>query len=110
MSPTEGLPNDPAPVKAWPAGRIAAAVSSMLWLFMILLGASIVEGVRDQHVAGYADDARDRLYVVTPVIGLAISGAIVGFAKRLPSWATRIGTAISFLALWVVLGAFGGGI
>jgi len=109
-NPTESLPNESAPVKAWPAGRIAAAVSTVLWLFMVLIGISAIEGIRDQHVAGYPNDAQLRLYVAAPVIGLAGSGAILGFAKRLPSWARRIGMGISFFALLVVFGTFGGGI
>jgi hypothetical protein len=43
-NPTESLPNEPAPVKAWPAGRIAAAVSTVLWLFMALIGISESKG------------------------------------------------------------------
>jgi hypothetical protein len=109
-NPTESLPNEPAPVKAWPAGRLAAAVSTVLWRFMALIGISGIEGIRDQHVPGYPNDGQLRLYVVVPLIGLAGSGAILGFAKRLPSWARGIGMGISFFALLLVFMTFGGGV
>ncbi len=107
---TDGLPNEPAHAKGWLAGRITAAVSTVLWLFMTLTGISGIEGIRDQHVPGYPNDGQLRLYVVIPLIGLTVSAAILGFSKRLPSWAKRMGLGISFLALLPVFMMFGGGV
>lgn len=109
-NPTESLPNEPAPVKVWPAGRIAAGVSTVLWLLMVLIGPYAIEGIRDQHVPDYPNEGQLRLYVLVPLIGLAGSGAIFAFAKRLPDWARRIGTGISFFALLLVFMTFGGGV
>ena len=109
-NPTESPLNEPTPVKARPAGRIAAALSTVLWLLIALIGMSGIEGIRDQHVPGYPNDGQLRLYVVIPLIGLTCSAAIFGFAKRLPSWATRIGIGISLFALLPVFMTFGGGV
>lgn len=107
---TDSQPNEPASAKAWPAVRITAAVSTVLWLFMSLIGIFLIEGVRDQHVPGYPNDGQLRLYVVTPLIGLAVSAAMLGFSKRLPRWATRTGVGITFIALLPVFMTFGGGV
>lgn len=104
------LPGDTAPVDAWPAVRIAAAVSVVLWLFMALAGASAIEGIGDQHVPGYPNDGQLRLYVVIPLIGLVGSAAVVCFARRLPSLAKRIAVGLRFFALLSVFLVFGGGV
>ena len=109
-NPTDDQPNDVAAVTTWPASRIAAAVSTVLWLFMALIGISGIEGVRDQHVPGYPNDGQLRLYVAIPLIGFAASAAILGFANRLPSWANRIVMSITLLALLPVFMTFGGGV
>ena len=85
-------------------------MSTVLWLFMSLTGISGIEGLRDQHVPGFPNEGQLRLYVVVPLIGLAGSAAILGFATRLPSWAKRVGMGISFLALLPVFMMFGGGV
>jgi hypothetical protein len=41
---------------------------------------------------------------------LAGSAAILGFWRKLPRWAKRMAIGISFLAGWLVLGTFGGGV
>ena len=107
---TDSQPNEPAPAKAWPAARIAAAVSTVLWLFMTLTGICLIEGIRDQHVPGYPNDGQLRPYVVIPLIVLAVSAATLGFSKRLPNWAKRMGVGISVLALLPVVMTFGGGV
>ncbi len=107
---TDSLRNEPAPVKAWPTGRIAAAVATVLWLLLTLTGIYLIEGVRDQHVPSAPNDGQHQLYVVVPLIGLAGSAAILGFWRKLPSWAKRVGVGISFLAVWLVFGTFGGGV
>jgi len=109
-NPTESPISEPPAMKAWPTVRIAAAVSTALWLFMSLMGISGMEGIRDQHVAGFPNGGQLRLYVVVPVIGLAGSAAILGFAKRLPSWVKCVGIGASFLALLPVYMMFGGGV
>jgi hypothetical protein len=109
-NPNESLTSEPVPVRASPAVRIVAAVSTLLWLFMSLIGISGVEGVRDQHVPGFPNDGQLRLYVVVPLIGLASSAAILVFAERLPKWAKRTGVTISFLVLLPVFMIFGGGV
>ena len=112
-NPSESVTSDPAPVKAWPASRIAAAASTVLWLFMTLAGISLIEGIRGQHVPGYPNDGQLWLYVAVPLIGLVGSAVILGFAKALPSWAKRIGIGIgigiSLFALLLVFMMFGGG-
>jgi hypothetical protein len=55
-------------------------------------------------------DGKLQLYVVAPLIGLAGSAAILGFWRKLPSWANRVGIGISFLTVSLVCGAFGGGV
>ncbi len=109
-NPNESLTSKPVPVSAWPAVRIVAAVSTVLWLFMSLTGISGIEGIRDQHVPGFPNGGQLRLYVVVPLIGLAGSAAILVFAERLPNWAKRSGMTISFLVLLPVFMMFGGGI
>jgi hypothetical protein len=61
-------------------------------------------------VPGYPNGGQLRLYVVVPLIGLAGSAAILGFAKMLPSWVKRTGIGISFFALLLVFMMFGGGV
>lgn len=109
-NPIHRWPSDAAPVKAWPAVRIAAAVSAVLWLFMALAGISGIEGIHNQHVPGYPNDGQLRLYIVIPLIGLASSAGIVWFARRLPSLAKRVGIGISYVAMLSVLLMFGGGV
>jgi len=108
-STTQGS-SEAAPVKAWPTVRIAAAISTGLWLLMSLAGISGIQGIHEQHVAGFPNDGQLRLYVFAPLIGLVGSAAILGFAKRLPSQARRVGVVISFLALLAVFMMFGGGV
>ena len=109
-NPTDSLPSDKARMKAWPAVRIAAAVSAVLWLFMALDGISVIQGIRSQHVPGYPNDGQLRLYVVIPLIGLAGSAGIVCFARWLPGLAKRVGMGISFFALLSVFLIWGGGV
>jgi hypothetical protein len=87
-----------------------AALSTALWLVVLLIGLAVIDDARAQHLAGPVYDARLRLYVVAPAIGLVGSGALVGLAKGLPRWASGIGIATSLFALMVVFCAFGGGI
>ncbi len=108
--PPTTLASEPLPVKVWPAVRKAAAVSTALWLFMLLTGFSAIEGIREQHVAGFPNDGQLRLYVVVPLGGLACSAAILGFTRRLPSWARRLGVGIGLLALLPVFMLFSGGV
>ena len=106
------LPRDLAgnSVKAWPAVRIAAAISTGLWLFTSLAGISGIQGISEQHLPGFPNDGQLRLYVFAPLLGLIGSAAILGFAKRLPSGARRVGLVISFIALLAVFMMFGGGV
>ena len=110
MNPIESLGSEPAPGKAWPAVRIAAAVSAVLWLFMALNGISGIEGIRNQHVLGYPNDGQLRLYVVIPLMGLAGSAGIVSLARWLPSFAKRVGVGVSYFALLSVFLIWGGGV
>lgn len=109
-NPTHSLPSDTARMKAWPAVRIAAAVSAVLWLFMALDGISGIEGIRNQHVPGYPNDGQLRLYVIIPLVGLAGSAGIVCIARLLPSLAKRVGVGISYFALLSVFLIWGGGV
>jgi hypothetical protein len=109
-NPPENLSNDMNRVTTWPASRIAAAVSTVLWLFMVLTGISGIDGVREQHVPGYPNDGQLRLYVVIPLVGLIGSAAILGFANRLPTWANRVVVGTALLTLLPVFMMFGGGV
>ncbi len=109
-NPKDSLPSGTARMKAWPAVRIAAAVSTVLWLFMALDGISVIEGIRNQHVPGYPNDGQLRLYVVIPLIGLVGSAGIVCFATWLPTLAKRVGMGISYFALLSSFLIWGGGV
>ena len=92
------------------ASRVAAAVSTLLWLLMTVTGISGIVGIRDQHLPGYPNAGQIGLYVAIPVLGFSCCAAILCFAKKLPGWAKGVALTILFVALLPVLLMFGGGV
>jgi hypothetical protein len=101
---------DLAPLKGSTTGRTAAAIATVLWLLLTVMGISLIDGIRDQNGPGATDDGKLQLYVVIPLIGSAGSAAILGLWRNIPSWAKLVSVGVSYLAAWLVLGAFGGGV
>lgn len=71
--------------------RLILLLATLAWTWLALAGWSGIEGIRDQHAAGYPNEGQIRFYLVLPA--LAAAACLVLFVAALLS--RRFGCALA---------------
>jgi hypothetical protein len=84
--------------------------SVFLWGVLLWLGLVLREGVVEQHVAGYPNQAQTVTFIVFPAIMTTLNLMLVVFAKRIRVAALVAFTAIQVPICFATLMMAGGGV
>ena len=85
-------------------------LSVLMWGALLWLGLVLREGVVEQHVAGYPNQAQTMTFVVFPAIMVALNLVLFAFAKKIPVTALVASTAIQVPICFATLMMAGGGV